>query len=745
MSPAVPVLRVLLLVIAAAMPVADLFAAPPRFRDVQFYTTSTPDPADAGRIVATMRVLNRGAAPLDVRMTLDANPAAGFAGSTFDVRVDAAKEAAWTFELKPPAGLKREILKGGVTFGKDVEPDRELYVAVCGQDPADFADARVTKISAKAEVVATYAPRTPQSVAKLTGAARQLQSDTPVVLAASGASKYRVVSDVDLADAIADLNHCFEIRAGVKLPLGADGDGPAIRLRKVEPPAGWPSAEAYRLRTDGADVVIESPTVEGLRHGVYGLLADHLDCHWFMPKKLGEEFGLVGDRTVRLAGPIDETRSPSFFSSRGMSWGTAPRWDAQNRSMINRGRMNFGHAWAGFIDKAKYPYDKFPDMWSRDRSGKVQVFDSTWSATNFCSTNPDVIRIVAEKVNAAFDADPNAIVQSIDPNDLSPLCQCDRCLALDKKYGVQPTDDKQMADRLMHFSQEIYDRLKPEHKDKFLGILAYGFQTRAPKNATPHAHHASMVCNFPYYFDHTRPFNDPTSPQNREFEAIVRGWGSKVKQLGYYDYYGMFDFFGPWGIVHKMREDLPAFKELGGTFVVIESQPNFAMNGLNVYVASRLVWDVDADVDVLVEEYVMKFFGRAANPMREFFAAAERHYALTRPGVRAQERVGERPEFWTELDGYLKEAERLTGDLPESEKRFKDRISFTRDGFDFGRRFRELGAHASDAAWLRETKTQFDRMKATYTSEDPYWPTMLAPYFYPDVDAMLKAAEKPKG
>jgi hypothetical protein len=81
----------------------------------------------------------------------------------------------------------------------------------------------------------------------------------------------------------------------------------------------------------------------------------------------------------------------------------------------------------------------------------VQVFDSDWSSTNFCSTNPDVIRLVAEKINAQFDANPNAIVASIDPNDMAPLCQCDRCLALDATYGVTPADDKQMADRLLHF------------------------------------------------------------------------------------------------------------------------------------------------------------------------------------------------------------------------------------------------------------------------------------------------------
>jgi hypothetical protein len=568
-----------------------------------------------------------------------------------------------------------------------------------------------------------------------------------VVLAADGASKYQLefnpVENADAADAVADLRRCVEIRSGVSLPLNnAVAAGPAVRVRRLaSAPANWPHPEAYHLYVHGDDVIIEATTPDGLRNGVYGLLTDHMDCHWFTPKKLGEEFPApAADKSVAFR-PMDETRAPSFFSSPGMAWGSAPRWDRQNRAVINRGRMNFGHAWQGMIDTARYPYDKFPDMWSRDRSGKVQVFDSNWSATNFCSTNPEVITIVAEKINAQFDANPDAIVASLDPNDLAPLCQCDRCLALDAKYGVKPTDDKQMADRLLHFSKEIHDRLEPAHKDKFLGVLAYGFQTRPPKAAVAHPHHAATVCQFPSYFDHTRPFNDPTSPFNREFNEIVKGWGARVKQLGFYDYYGHYNFFGPWGVIHKMREDLPAFKEMGGTFVVIESQPNFAMHGLNLYAAARLVWDIDADVDAVVEAYVTKFYGPAADPMREFYRATERHYALTRPGTQAAIRVGERAEFWDELDNLLKQAEAKVQGLGEGDKRFADRITFARDGFTFGRMMAQLDARRGDVEFLRTTaKPEIDRLKAKYNGADDYWPSLTPSYFWPDVDAMIKAA-----
>jgi hypothetical protein len=151
---------------------------------------------------------------------------------------------------------------------------------------------------------------------------------------------------------------------------------------------------------------------------------------------------------------------------------------------------------------------------------------------------------------------------------------------------------------------------------------------------------------------------------------------------------------------------------------------------------------VDSDVDVVVEEYVTKFYGPAAGPMREFYRAAERHYALTRPGTDTALRMGKNAAFWEELDGYLKQAEEKTKGLSGSDKRFADRIVFSRDGFNFGRRAFELEAHAGDLVYLKQTKAEFDRMKVKYSGADEYWPTMIATYFYPDVDGMIAKAGK---
>ncbi|MBN1275241.1 DUF4838 domain-containing protein [Candidatus Woesearchaeota archaeon] len=61
----------------------------------------------------------------------------------------------------------------------------------------------------------------------------------------------------------------------------------------------------------------------------------------------------------------------------------------------------------------------------------------------------------------------------------------------------------------------------------------------------------------------------------------------------------------------------------------------FAANALNIYVLSRLYWDADQDVDLLLEEYYDLFYGPADEEMRSFIEYSESHSwkALIDPDV----------------------------------------------------------------------------------------------------------------
>ncbi|HVF09717.1 MAG TPA: DUF4838 domain-containing protein [Abditibacteriaceae bacterium] len=764
---------------------------PERYRDFKVYATSEPDPKDAGRILVTVQFHNEGKRTLQARARLNANAKAGFKGGETTITLAPQSESKWTFELRPADDLRYEVLTGDIFFGN--VRAREFYIAVQGPDPADIPDISldgavdwegnvgpspevtqrkgIRRITAKAEAVGAYAPVVPGSSKGSTPPARK----TPLLtLAAAGRTKYRIIAEPmpraqdgsqltpeawgkvekprlgerELAFAVGDLQRCLKLMSDAVLPVTNDAKAPspAIRLR-LNDKRKWAHPDAFHLLTTrGGDVVIESGHLDGLRQGIYSLLTDHLDCHWFLPGQVGEEIPRPANRTV-VIGQINEEQKPSFFSVSGMGWGANRDWDWRNRSFINRGRMSFGHSWRSLISPDEFPYDKFPDMWARDRQGKVRVFDTGWSWTNFCPTSPQVLDVVAKKVNASLK-NPDVLVASIDPNDYSIHCLCDRCLAVDASFGVTQQDGTYVTDRMLNFSREIYNRLEPENKDKYLGILVYAYQIKMPNKARPHEHHTGIVCHMDWVYDHTRPFNDPTSPQNAEFYRHFVGWSKMLPRMGFYDYYGHYRLFGPWGIVHKFREDLPAFRDMGGTYLMIEAQPNFAMHGFNLYIASQLTWNVDADVDALMEEFFTKFYGPAAEPMRKYWLAIERRYALARPGPDAIDRVTANPELWRELDGYLKQAEAI---VAGADQRFRNRITFNRDGFEMGRRQHELiRKYAQPAAelnyeqtvaYVKEGTQWLSEMKKKYPSADGYYPSLIASYLYSGLEGPLAELE----
>lgn len=759
---------------------------PSSYRDFKVYTTSAPDPQNDSHIVMTVQFQNSGKKTLKGRAALEPQPVAGFKGGNFNFNLAGGGSAEWKLDVYPPEGFRNATLTGAIDFGK--VRGRDLFVTLQGTDPADFKNDKLQKITAKAEAVASYAPSSSVEWWRSDPAVTQPPRGKKLTLAAAGQSKYRIVTaalphnadgtdmtpdawhkmekpapgERELALGVMDLQRCVQQMSGATLPVTSEAGAPSPAIRLVTSavrPAGrigdtggtagkWAYLDSYNIDTPGnGDVVISSGSIEGLRQGIYGLLTDHLDCHFFMPGKLGEEMPQPADRTV-VVGEIHDRKDPSFFSVSGMSFGAARDWDQRTRAFINRGRMTFGHSWVGYMPPSEESYKANPDWWARDRAGKIRT---TGGGTNFCSTSPYVIEKVAKQANGAL-SDPDTLVTSLDPNDYSPMCLCDRCLALDKSYGVMREDGTWVTDRLLHFSNEIHDRLDEKNKNKYLGILVYGFQIQLPNKALPHAHHAGMVCDMDWDYDHTRPINDPTSPQNRAFYTLLQGWGKILPQFGFYDYYGHYSNYGPWGIVHKMREDMPLFHDLNGTFIMMEAQSNYGLHGFNLYIASQLAWNVNADVDTLAEEFFTKFYGPAAGPMKQYWMAIEKRYALTRPGGGAIGRVAGDPQLYVELKPFLDAAEAAA---KGADKRFAERVQFARDGLEIGRRHNEVrvkyggrrGNFAANfdatqaLADIKEHRAWYADVQKKYPENSEYYPPILRPLFFTWIEDQLKRVE----
>jgi hypothetical protein len=177
--------------------------------------------------------------------------------------------------------------------------------------------------------------------------------------------------------------------------------------------------------------------------------------------------------------------------------------------------------------------------------------------------------------------------------------------------------------------------------------------------------------------------DDPQCPFNRRFTEYLRGWAALTRHTGMHDYYGHFFMFTPWPIVRIIRRDIPFLQGLGLERFSSETQQNWANQGINFYVAARLLADPKTDVDALLTEYYTRFYGAAAAPMRRYwerFETAMADSAAVGDGGYAWISMFRRPLL--EATGAdLAEAERLA--IGDSRRVVRDRVAFARLGFDY--------------------------------------------------------------
>jgi len=70
--------------------------------------------------------------------------------------------------------------------------------------------------------------------------------------------------------------------------------------------------------------------------------------------------------------------------------------------------------------------------------------------------------------------------------------------------------------------------------------------------------------------------------------------------------------------VHRLREQIPLFRKAGVYGWRVETYPHWGAQLPGHYVAARLMWNADTDVDALLDDFFARFYGPAAEPMGQY-------------------------------------------------------------------------------------------------------------------------------
>jgi len=449
----------------------------------------------------------------------------------------------------------------------------------------------------------------------------------PIVISEKASDSTKLVA-ADLKkylDKISGANFQIETGAGESgIVLVNKSEFPVPALDEaLEVVNGFDGKEAYAIRTREKRVLLLGATDRGTSHAAYRFL-EELGCRWFFPNSTGS--WEVIPSTPDLAFDQEITDRPAFLSrSIWYSWGyfnddghplgaghnavsDTADWNRRN-AMFHSFEINTGHALQNVIAQNQAEFDAHPEYYA-EQGGKRLPGQLEMG-------NPRVREMVLEYARDYFKKNPDSDMVSVDPPDGYGFSESAETMAWAGDSAAAP----------FKLANEVAKMLQDEFPGKMVGLLAYAWRSDPPPfDLEPNV-----------YVQRTTAFvQGKMKGEERE-----RLWPLRARNLGSYDYYAVWRWDadrwpgGRAGNRHYIIDSIRGFhktnQESGAyaTSISAESGNNWGPNGRVYYLASKLMWNPDADAEAILADFYRKAFGAGADEMRRYYEMQDEQQLTT--------------------------------------------------------------------------------------------------------------------
>ena len=221
-------------------------------------------------------------------------------------------------------------------------------------------------------------------------------------------------------------------------------------------------------------------------------------------------------------------------------------------------------------------------------------------ASQWCLTNPEILEIVAARVDSIFKAHPECHTISVSQNDSQSYCQCDKCRAINAYEGAP-------SGTIIHFLNKLAERFP----DKEFSTLAYLYSVNPPKHVKPLPNVNIMLCDI----DCCREVTLTENASGQEFVKAMEGWSSKTNNIFVWDYGINFDnYLVPFPNFHIMAENMRLFKKNHTQMHFYQDAGSRGgdFSEMRTWLASKLMWNTEADIEELLQTFINGYYGEAA-------------------------------------------------------------------------------------------------------------------------------------
>ncbi|MBR5262701.1 MAG: DUF4838 domain-containing protein [Clostridia bacterium] len=383
-------------------------------------------------------------------------------------------------------------------------------------------------------------------------------------------------------------------------------------------------ADGFRLYADGTHLIIAGADERGTLYGAYTLLEEYFGVRWFTPtlERVPESKNLVIDAA------LDRTVEPSFSIRRNDCAGTNNAHRARTKMNVSfwQEAKDYGGALTYVFWDASLPSLVPDSLFAEHPEYFALQPDGTRSTDHVCLSNPDVLEVAVASARQQMRNCPRDTSDHvhIGQKDNQNYCHCETCEALYEKYGsiTAPT---------LIFTNNFADALDDEFPNFTFTFFAYLETEKPPKdlslrcndNVVPVLCGLHSACRSHPLTEcgHIDVQNETFLTAYGECETTIaedfKNW-TKVADTTYiYDYTINFlntaQFFSNLG---TLQSTMQYMHDIGITGYVYNCGDGHyaAFNELRNYLLCKVQWDVNADVEYHMIDFLNAYYGEDAAP-----------------------------------------------------------------------------------------------------------------------------------
>jgi hypothetical protein len=389
------------------------------------------------------------------------------------------------------------------------------------------------------------------------------------------------------------------------------GYGEQVRAALPDVPVPTDGDESFRYCNVGSDILIWGGRDRGTMYGVMSFLEREMGVRFYTPSVTvapkRDSFSFV--RLDHSEKPGIRVRNDFYYEAFN------PIWAAHNRINGAMGhREQPGGVEAYWSVHTFYPLMP-PDEFFAEHPEYYSLIDGEriYERAQLCLTNPDVLRIMTERITKVMRENPQYLIYSVSQNDWANPCQCEQCQTIVDREGSQ-------SGPIIGFVNQIAEAVEKEFPDKFIGTLAYWYTRKPCATLKPRHNVVVRFCSIECCFAH--PFTE--CPENASFVEDMEGWAKIAPHIYIWDYVVNFShYIMPYPNFRVLKPNIQFFRDHNA--IGIMEQAAYQSRGgefaeLRAYVISKLLWDPDnCDVEATIDDFMYGYYGRSGQYVRQYF------------------------------------------------------------------------------------------------------------------------------